>query len=65
MEARLKGEDKVTICEQQYSSCEERTADSMFVWRMLIEKYRESQIELHCVFEDLKKAYDRLLREEL
>ena len=37
----------------------------MFVWRMLIEKYRESQIELHCVFEDLKKAYDRLLREEL
>ena len=32
---------------------------------MLIEKYREGQRELHCVFVDLEKAYDRVSREEL
>ena len=28
---------------------------------MLMEKYREGQRELHCVFVDLEKAYDRVL----
>lgn len=31
----------------------------MFYLIVLIEKYRESQMELHCVFEDLEKVYDR------
>ena len=30
-----------------------------------MEKYREGQKELHCVFVDLEKAYERVLREEV
>ena len=41
------------------------TNDAMFSLRMLKEKYREGQRELHCVFVDLEKAYDRIAHEEL
>ena len=44
---------------------EKGTTDAMFALRMLMEKHREGQRELHCIFVDLKKAYDRVLREEL
>ena len=42
-----------------------RITNAMFVLRILMEKYREGQRELHCVFVNLKKAYDRVPREEL
>ena len=41
------------------------TDDAMFALRMLMEKYREGQRELHCVFVDLEKAYNRVARKEL
>ena len=41
------------------------TTDAMFTLRILMEKYREGKKELHCVFVDLEKAYNRVPREEL
>ena len=64
IEARLR--DRVEINEYQYGFMPRKgTTDAMFALRMLMEKYRKSQRELHCVFVDLEKAYDRVLREEL
>ena len=57
VEARLRHE--VTISEQQYGFMPRKsTTDAMFALRVLMEKYREGQKELHCVFVDLDKAYD-------
>ena len=33
--------------------------------RMIVEKYRDGQRELHCAFIDLEKAYERVPREEV
>ena len=64
IEARLR--DRVEISKQQYGFMRgKRTTDAMFALRMLMEKYREGQRELHCVFVDLEKAYNRVPREEL
>ncbi|XP_065658483.1 uncharacterized protein LOC136082999 [Hydra vulgaris] len=57
VDARLRG--KVEICEQHYGFIPAKcTTDAMFALRELMEKYREGQKELHCVFVDLEKAYD-------
>ena len=64
IETRLK--DRVEISKQQYGFAPgKRTSNAMFDLRMLIKKYREGERELHCVFVDLEKAYDRVLREDL
>ncbi|MBN3290917.1 LIN1 transcriptase, partial [Polypterus senegalus] len=64
MEARLRRE--VMISEQQYGFMSGKsTTDAMFALRVLLEKYKEAQKELHCFFVDLEKAYDRVPREKL
>ena len=64
IEARLR--DVVEISKQQYGFMPGKgTTNAMFTLRMLMEKYREGQRELYCVFVDLEKAYNRVLGEEL
>ena len=56
IEARLK--DRVEISKQQYGFILGKgSTDAIFSLRMLMEKYREGQRELHCVFVDLEKVY--------
>ncbi|KAK3543539.1 hypothetical protein QTP70_023870, partial [Hemibagrus guttatus] len=55
VEARLR--KVVEICEQQYGFMPRKsTTDAIFALRILMEKYRDGQRELHCVFVDLEKG---------
>ena len=64
IEARIR--DRVQISKQQYGFVPGKgTTDAIFTLRILMEKYREGQRKLYCVFADLEKAYNRVPREEL
>ena len=64
IEASLR--DSVEISKQQYGFMPGKgTTDAVFALSILMEKYREGQRELHCVFVNLEKAYDRVPREAL
>lgn len=41
------------------------TRDVMLALRVFMEKYKEGKKELHSVFEDLEKAYNREPKQEL
>lgn len=50
----------MSISDQQYSFMQRKhTIDAIFTLRLLIERYREGQKELHYVLVDLETAGDR------
>ena len=64
VERRLRSD--LTFSEQQYGFMPQQiTADALFALRVLVEKYRAGQKELHCEFVDLEKAYYDVPREKV
>ena len=57
--------EETSIGEEQFGFMPDTgTSDAIFAVRQVIEKHREMQKELHNVFIDLKKAQDRVPRQE-
>ncbi|KAL5157078.1 Outer envelope protein 64, mitochondrial [Glycine soja] len=64
IERRLRKETQVT--ENQFGFMPGRsTMEAIYLLRRVMEQYRMAQQDLHLIFIDLEKAYDRVLREIL
>ncbi|GKE08578.1 retrovirus-related pol polyprotein LINE-1 [Tanacetum coccineum] len=62
IERRLRRE--TMVLENQFGFMPERsTTEAIYLFRSLIEKYKETQRDLHMAFLDLEKAYDSVPRE--
>ena len=61
IEQRLRGTTQIST--NQFSFMPGRsTTEAIFLIRQVIERYREQKKDLHLVFIDLEKAYDKITR---
>jgi len=64
IESRLRKD--ILISENQFGFMPSRsTIEAIYLLRILMGLYRDKKVDLHIVFIDLEKAYDRVLREVL